>query len=379
MPSVFGSVVVTAAKVWIPMSTLLPNRPTWSTSLLLSTTCAVLSWSAAALGQTEPDAATVGAARSLAIEGVKLADAGDCQAALAPLRKAEGLYHSHIVASRLGECEINTGKLVEGTERLRKLLRETPPENPSAAVQRAFSQAQLLVDQTIPKLAGIKIAIVGPDLDTVTVKVNGTLVMAAALGVEFPVNPGSQEVTVEASDFFPQSETVTLAPGQKHTVSLDLEPRPRVAEAEAPAANSETHSASLATVEPVRAEANPDVRDTGSTSYAPAYVSYAIGLIGLGVGAGYGYAAKSDHDALAERCPNKLCPSDQSGALEDAKSKGTIATIGLGVGAVGVVVGTIYLLVSGGDEPQSAASPPTGGVAFQPWFGSDQLGVAAKF
>ncbi len=44
------------------MSTLLPNRPTWSASLLFSTTFAAMAWSASATAQTEPDAATVGAA-----------------------------------------------------------------------------------------------------------------------------------------------------------------------------------------------------------------------------------------------------------------------------------------------------------------------------
>ncbi len=171
---------------------------------------------------------------------MKLADAGDCQSALAPMTKAEGLYHSQIVASRLGECEINTGHLVEGTERLRKLLREPQPENPSAAVQRAFSQAQVLVDQTTPKLASIKIAIVGPEVDKVTVRINGRPVVAAALGVEFPVNPGTQEVAVEAPGFFPATDSVALAPGQKQTVSLELKARPQdVVAAEAPKANPE--------------------------------------------------------------------------------------------------------------------------------------------
>lgn len=359
------------------MSTLLSKRPTRSASLLFSTTFAALVWSASASAQTEPDAATVGAARALAIEGVKLADAGDCQAALAPLTKAEGLYHSQIVASRLGECEINTGRLVEGTERLRKLLREPKPENPSAAVERAFSQAQVLVEQTTPKLAGIKLSIVGPELDKVSVKVNGTPVLAATLGVEFPVNPGTQEIEIEAPGYFPTSESVSLSPGQKRTVSLELEARPPevVAEAPKPVQKVEPEPAPA----PVRPAADPALADSGSSSNVPAYISYGVGLVGLGLGAGYGYAAKTDHDALVEKCPGNVCPASQRDALEAAKNKGTIATIGLGVGAAGVVLGTILLLVSGDDEPETATTATRKGVAFQPWVGADQLGVAGKF
>lgn len=361
------------------MSTLLSNRPTWSATLVFSTTFAAMAWSTSVSAQTEPDAATVGAARSLAVEGVKLADAGDCQGALAPLTKAEGLYHSQIVASRLGECEISTGRLIEGTERLRKLLREPQPENPSPAVQRAFSQAQSLVDQTTPKLAAIKLAVVGPDLNKVTVKVNGKPVMAATLGVEFPVNPGTQDVEVEAPGYFPASESVALAPGQKQTVSLELRARPPEVAASAPKTPNKEQTTPKPVEPPTHKAADPEVRDSDSSSNVPVYISYAVGLVGLGVGAGYGYAAKSDHDALVENCPGNVCPGDQKGALDAAKNKGTIATVGLGVGAAGIVLGTILLLVGGDDEPETTAKVMNEDVAFKPWIGVDQLGVAAKF
>lgn len=358
------------------MSNLLPNRPTWSASLLASTTLAAMAWVGPVRAQTEPDAATVAAARALAIEGVKLADAGDCQAALTPLTKAEGLYHSAIVASRLGECEIETGHLVDGTERLRKLLREPQPENASAAVQRAFSQAEILVAQTTPRLAAIKLAIVGPELDEVSVKVNGKPVLAAALGVEFPVNPGTQSLEIEAAGFLPKSQTVTLTPGQKQTVSLELEARPQEVQAAPPKSKTEAETTKPST--PARQPATLQVRDNEARSYAPAYVSYAVGLVGLGLGAGYGYAAKKDHDALVDKCPSNVCPSAEKDALESARLKGTIATIALGVGGAGLVAGTIFLLVGGGDS-ETASANATQSVAFQPWVGADQVGVAGSF
>jgi hypothetical protein len=368
----------TVIKSRIYMSTFLRKSPTWPASLLFTTTLAAFAWTSSASAESEPDAATVGAARSLAVEGVKLADSGDCQGALAPLTKAEGLYHSQIVASRLGECEITTGRLVEGTERLRKLLREPLPNNPSAALQRALSQAQVLVDQTTPKLASIKIAVVGPDLDKVVVKVNGTPVMAAALGVEFPVNPGTQDVQVEAPGYFPASDSVALSPGQKQTVSLSLQARPPEPVPDEPVATEKVAVPNSRPEGELHQPANPEVSDAESSSNAPAYISYAVGLIGLGVGAGYGYAAKSDHDALAKKCPNNLCPQGEKDNLDAALSKGTIATIGVGVGAAGIVLGTILLLV-GGDDAEAASSLTPGDVALKPWIGADQLGLSAKF
>src|SRR5271170_3045450 len=47
-------------------------------------------------------------ARALGTEGVRLADAGDCAAAIPKLIDAEKLYHAPTTLERLGECEIKT-------------------------------------------------------------------------------------------------------------------------------------------------------------------------------------------------------------------------------------------------------------------------------
>src|ERR1041384_4356676 len=75
----------------------------------------------------EASAAETAAARALAVDGLKLAQAGDCAGAAPKLERAEKLYHSAVVASRLGECYVSLGRLVEGTEILRRMLREPPP------------------------------------------------------------------------------------------------------------------------------------------------------------------------------------------------------------------------------------------------------------
>src|SRR5690349_7503694 len=69
----------------------------------------------------DASAAETAAARSLAVDGLKLAQAGDCAGAVPKLERAEKLYHSAVVASRLGECYVTVGRLVEGSEILRKV------------------------------------------------------------------------------------------------------------------------------------------------------------------------------------------------------------------------------------------------------------------
>src|SRR5688572_7698674 len=74
--------------------------------------------------QEEVGAAETAAARTLGVEGMKLAQAGQCDEAIVKLERAEKLRHSAIILGRLGECYVTLGRLVEGTEILRKMLRE---------------------------------------------------------------------------------------------------------------------------------------------------------------------------------------------------------------------------------------------------------------
>ncbi|HET9931842.1 MAG TPA: hypothetical protein VFQ35_14170, partial [Polyangiaceae bacterium] len=52
----------------------------------------------------------------------------------------------------------------------------------------------------------------------------------------------------------------------------------------------------------------------------------------------------------------------QEDRLNSAKSKGLVSTIGFGVGAAGIVLGTVFLVTSSGSSSSSASNssaPPT--------------------
>ena len=69
-------------------------------------------WSTLVHAQEESRSADVAAARELAIEGLKLAETGQCIPAVDRLSRAEKLHHAPIVLGRLGECEIAIGRIV---------------------------------------------------------------------------------------------------------------------------------------------------------------------------------------------------------------------------------------------------------------------------
>jgi hypothetical protein len=323
----------------------------------------------------EADAASIGAARSLAIDGIKLADNGDCAGAIVKLNQAEGLYRSQVVASRLGECEIQQGRIVEGTERLRRLLREPVPENATPAVLSALAKAKQVLEESSGKAANLQLAITGPKPEKTTVKINGTVVPAAGLGVVFPVNPGAADVEVSADGYYSQTEHVTLAAGEKLEISVALRPEPQKAE---PAALEQPESPTTAqhqTTPVAQDRPTATVREKSEPSYAPAYVSFIVGAAGLGVGAYYGMTAKKDYDVLAPKCQNDVCPIEEADNLKSAQNKGTIATIGLGVGAGAIILGTILLITAGGDdEPETASASRV-----NPWVGTNEFGVSGTF
>src|SRR5690606_21474608 len=101
--------------------------------------------------------------------------------------------------------------------------------------------------------------------------------------------------------------------------------------------------------------------------------------VGLGVGAGFGFAAKGDYDALALECPSGVCPLESAGSLEAAHRKGTIATVGLGVGAAGVVLGTIFLLTGGSSDDASVAQAVGLPENVRTWVGVNEVGIATQF
>ena len=113
-----------------------------------------LLWAPHALAQSAENKA---AARNLGIEGIKLADAGDCEAAAEKLQRAEALYHAPTILGRLGECQVNLGRIVEGTENLNRVVREPLPSNAPDAFLKARERAQKVLDSALPKIARLKI------------------------------------------------------------------------------------------------------------------------------------------------------------------------------------------------------------------------------
>jgi hypothetical protein len=317
---------------------------------------------------TEANAADIAAARTLAVEGVKLAQAGKCDDAVDKLERAEKLHHAPIVLATLGECRVTQGRLVEGTEMLRRVLREPLPEHPTPALTKAYEHAQTTLDAAAPKIGKLVISVSAQGDAQPAVTVDGESVSPALLGAERPTDPGEHAVEATAVGYLKATAKVLLAEGEKKSVKLELEHDPSyvapvaaVEEAPRPAAVEspppETRPAAMSST--AGEDSVPKVHE--SPNHTAAYVSWIIGGAALAVGGGFGIAAMSGKNDLDKVCNGSVCQPEASDKLNTAKRNGTIATIGFGVGAAGIAVGTVFFFTVGGssDSHDSAlhASP----------------------
>jgi hypothetical protein len=305
-------------------------------------------------GARAEDPADVGAARKLGQEGVKLADAGKCGEAVDRLARAEILHHAPTILGRLGECQINLGRIVEGTESLQRVVREPLPANAPPAFVAARKRAQKALDAALPRIAHLTIEVRTKGAD-VKVKVDNEPVSSALIGASRPTDPGTHTVEASAPEFVSLTKTVTLSEGENATLALSLEPDPSARKKAEPKPETEKPSAS------------PSTKRTLGT------VSLGIGGAGIIMGSVFGLLAMSKRNALDGTCHAKVCPPSEQDNLDGARLQGTVSTVGFIVGGVGLAAGATLLLWP------SAAEVKTSSVSMQPWLGFGSTGVRGAF
>ena len=323
----------------------------------------------ASFAEDEPTPSDVAAARALGQDGVKLADAGSCSDAIDKLARAEKIFHAPTTLGRLGECQVLTGKIVEGTENLNRVVREALPAAAPAAFAAAQDRARKILADAKPKIAKLKIAIAAPADAQVLVKVDGETVPIANLNTNRPMDPGPHIVEASAPGFKPASAKVKLAEGGVDSVALTLEIDP-----DAPKAPL---GASGATPAPVPSSPAPEA----GRSRAPAYAVLGIGAVGLGVGTVFGILALGKKSDLDSACANKVCAPAQQDTIDSGKTFGIVSTVGLAVGVAGVGVGAFLLLTSGPSSASARAGKPAhqAGLSVAPVIGTDRVGLSGTF
>ncbi len=298
----------------------------------------------------DASAAETAAARSLAVDGLKLAQANNCAEAVPKLERAEKLYHSTMVASRLGECYVNVGRLVEGTEILRKVLREPQTADATPALTKALDRAQRVLDAAKPRIAALTVKVTA--VPEMRVRIDGNLVPSALVDTEVPTDPGEHSVEVTAPGFLKSTARLGVVEGEKKSVTLTLSRDPNAAVPQAPDATVATSGSVPAPSTNERAPAdaapiNQSAPPTREPNRTAAYVSFGVGAAVVATGGVLGLLTMRRYKDIHALCPNDVCPAGQQDDLDSAKRLGTFSTIAFGVGGAGLVLGSVLYFTAG--------------------------------
>ena len=226
--------------------------------------------------------------------------------------------------------------------------------------EQVARQSAAALDAVLPHI------ILKPDtIDPITVKLDGQVLGAAALGTSIPIDPGPHEIIASAAGHIPFTQTVTIPAGHgEQTVAI-----PKLA------LGADAPPAAVAPVPPVTPATPP--------SSGPPILGYSLigGGVVLGItGAIFGALALSDKSSANGQC-NAQNQCTQSGlndisAMKTAEATSTL-TIGAGILAAGA--GLFFVLRHGHGESSAPAAqasvrvdpltgPHTGGLSLSGTF-----------
>jgi hypothetical protein len=262
------------------------------------------------------------AARTLAEEGLRAFDAGDYEAALPKLRRADdvvGLPTTGLLVARDLE---KLGRWVEASEKYLAVARLAPDPSWSDAQQAAVKFAATDRARLLPLIPTLAIEL-DASVAGARVVVDGEPIAAALIGEKRPLSPGKHRVSVTSGSEALERE-VTLTAGASERMRFASKGISTDASVAGPRATSDGS------------------RDGMRKAYLGAGVLGGASLVaGFVVGA---LAASARHDLDAQGCVDGHCPSRLEGNVDHYMTLRTASTaLVYGGGALGLAGAGLFL------------------------------------
>ena len=343
------------------------NAAAWRGRVAGEDLCAAARWLAAlsiavtgalvtprVLAQTsESDRAT---ARALAEEGNKALAAKDYALAEDRFRRADALIRAPSLMVDHARALVGLGRFAEAYATYDAARKEKLAPGAPAAFRRAVTEAERGVKELEPKIAWVTIRVSGPSEPLV--KLGEREVPLSALGTAVPADVGSRTIQVSAEGYVSKEAPLSLVPGQRAEVELELEPV-RVEPPPAPPPPTVKHVVQ-----------KPPPQESRSNTLA--YVALGVGGAGLAIGAVTGVLFLSEHSELTAVCTNG-CPPSAHDDLSRYHFYSYTSAISLCVGLVGAGTGVALLLTKPKDTEQQKAAHVT------PYVSVGSVGVEGTF
>ena len=320
-----------------------------------------------------PSAADLEAAKKAFATGVALLqdpDAPRYDEALLHFKRAYELSDSWKALGNLALCLFKLERDGEAIDAYEKYLQVAGKKLEAGDRAQAERDLQALKDQVVTvelQLPESGVALIDERLD-----VSGRRVVneytAESTSIKLGLHPGRHTIVAKLSTGDVAWET-RLDPAT--TVIHEFEARAQQTAAEAaPTGGEKGTEEAAATPEADRGGAAFDLR-------IPAYASFGVAAVGVGVGVLFALKSKDSREQADALCNGDQCPVSRRdeirGLQDDANSQGRVAWIGFALGGVGAAAGVTLLVLQG----QRAEPGTRAGVS--PFIGFASAGVTGRF
>ena len=293
------------------------------------------------------------AARDAANAGHTAFAAGNYEKAIDSLTRAEQLVHAPTHLLFLARAQTKLGRLVAAHETYLKITRETLASNAPKAFVAAQTSAEQEQDALEARLPSVTVTLRGPQSGELNVQMDGTKLPTAMIGIPIPADPGEHVFKASSATSVSEAVTIKLSEAGKQSVALELrgtgavraQPKAApVAASAGPVAASAGPVAASAATPPAEAAGTPGAVTTAPAAPASSdsssggghglrvasVISFGIGAVGLGLGTYYLLQAsttRNESDALYQKCldpkTSKCTDLTQEGPIHDKDSEAT--------------------------------------------------------
>lgn len=150
------------------------------------------------------------------------------------------------------------------------------------------------------------------------------------------VEAGATSLTVDGAPATAHDGVLWVMPGKRALASGDARLEITIAAGETKTFDAQTQP------KPYGGPEQPPPSSSGGLKIPTlSLIGFGVGAAGLIVGSVTGVMAMSAEGDLADECPNMKCKSANKDDLDSAKTKATISTVGFIVAGVGIAVGVV--------------------------------------
>ncbi len=259
------------------------------------------------------------------------------------------------------------GRLVEAREAYLRIINEQLPANAPPAFKTAHSQADTELSNVEGRIAYVTVMVQGTDAKQAVVTLDHTDLPAAESDIPIPTDPGTHVFSAHTSRSKTNEVSVTLRDGTKQTVNLVLPEAPAGAPllTDKPPPNDGGNGGNG---QPPHRDRLPASHGTSGRAIA-GYVGLGVGAVGIGLGT---YFIISSSNTRNKANAEYACEQTRDGCSDDrvadieAKDRDADKTlvgsiVSYSVGGAAAITGLVLLLT---DHPSAARDEPPSGEPF---------------